>query len=131
MAISMFKLIDTPDVPDAIDRLVNGANALKATYCDKRSDIRNHGGDKEYLNASREGLILARAFVHDLLAAASEKISAPQETYDVVAIKDVEGVDVDILEELEEMLANRFSGLSDSYPPSHTDHLIVRNGSVQ
>ncbi|MEP0518525.1 MAG: hypothetical protein ABJO09_01190 [Hyphomicrobiales bacterium] len=125
------RLISTEDVPHAIDRAIHELNALKATYCNERTDIGNHGGDKEYLNATREAAVISRNLVHDFLAAGAEQIGAPQQTYDFVAVKELEGVDFDILEELEEILANRFSGLRDSYPPSNTDHLINRNGSVQ
>ncbi|PHQ71745.1 MAG: hypothetical protein COB93_02400 [Sneathiella sp.] len=128
MALLKTRLIKTSDVPQSLDSAIKAITALKATYTDERADIGNHGGDQEYLNISQDAFGICRQLTHDLLLAATKQIGDPEQTYDVVDVKIMEGVDCEILEELTEILASR--GVSGKYPPSHTDHLIVRNGSL-
>ncbi len=129
MPLPKTKLIKTDDVPAALDKAIKGLEAIRATYVEPRTDISNHGGDEEYLNICRDSFGLCRELTHDLLAAAASQIGDPEKTYDVVHVKIMEGIDCEILEELSEKLASSYP--DDDYPPRHTDHLIVRAGSVQ
>tara|TARA_R110002167_G_scaffold42512_6_gene129122 strand:- start:866 stop:1264 length:399 start_codon:yes stop_codon:yes gene_type:complete len=131
MTIHMQKLIKTSDVPAALDRAMSAIAALRAQYTAERSDAgSNETGDVAYLNAAHDCLLITRQLQHDMLKAASDVIGQPVSSFDIPTIMEMEGVDVEILSELREMLAYQSEYTGSDYRPSNTDHLRVAGGRL-
>lgn len=141
----MTKLITSNKVSNALDSAITALTAMRETYTCERDDIAgtNLAGPQALLNAAHDGALITRQLQFALLSAASDEIGQPVGSYDLPAVLEMEGADMDIYDELKEMFDDRLheiqcretafgSGwrpnkISMKSETSPTDHLRVNN----